>query len=323
MPGYAVKGYLEPFPDELAEKVREIAVPGAYLPMTVKGKIYGIAPYPGVNILFWNKEHFRAAGLDPEVGPKTWSEWLEMANQVTEAGQGKFYGGGVFVGPNFGGSLRIGPFMMMTPGGGFVDEDNNINFTHPANIRALKFIRELDKNTPSGIAGAPGEGGFSNAFNQGRICFDVDGPWRMAESTQAGIDVGCGPLPIPAVNGRPANVTIGAVFYGVPTYSKNKEGAFKYIMSFLDEYVQERSLLRIKRSCVLKSWGEDPANQDSYYYTIWQALQSQVAGLPTFNKENAKVWDIFHQLMTKAVVLTSGSVEEIMAEAQRKAEALQ
>lgn len=322
MPGYAVNGYLEPFPEDLAERVREIALPGAYLPMTVKGKIYGIASYPGVNVLFWNKDHLRAAGLDPEVGPKTWSEFLDMANKVTAAGNGEFYGGGCYVGPHFGGSLRVGPFMMMTPGGGFVDENNDINFTHPANIRALEFIRELNKNTPPGIAAAPGEGGFWNAFSQGRICFVVDGPWRMAEGSQVGIDVGYSPLPIPDTNGRVANVTIGAVYYGVPTYSQNKEGAFKYIMTMLDEYVQNRVLTIIKRSTVLKAWGAKLEHKGSFYYTMWEALRGQVVGLPTFKVQNAKVWDIFHQAMTKAIV-TSVPVEEIMAEAQAKAEALQ
>ena len=322
MPGYAFNGYLAPFPEDLAAKIREILVPGAYLPMTVKGEIYGIGPYPGVNVLFWNKDHFRAAGLDPEVGPKTWSEFLDMANKVTAAGKGEFYGGGTYVGPHFGGSLRVGPFMMMTPGGGFVDENNDINFTNPANIRAFEFLRELNENTPPGIAGAPGEGGWWNAFSQGQICFVVDGPWRMANAKLVGIDCGYSPLPIPDANGRAANVTIGAVFFGVPIYSKNKEGAFKYIMHLVDEYVQERTLPMINRSVVLKSWGENPENKTSYYYTIWQALQGQVVGLPTYDKQDAKVWDIFHQAMTQAI-MTTGSIEDIISKAEAKAKALQ
>jgi len=322
MPGYAAQGYLEPFPEALAEKIRETVIPGAYLPLTVGGKIYGLSACPGVNVLFWNKDLFRAAGLDPEVGPKTWSEWVDMANKITAAGKGKFYGGGVYVGPHYGGSLRVGPFMMMTAGGGFVDENNDIQFTHPGNIKAFEFLRELNKNTPPGIAAAPGEGGFWNSFNQGQMGFVVDGPWRLAEGTSVGIDVGYSTLPIPDVDGREANVTIGAAFWAVPTYSKNKEAAFKFIMTFLDEYVQERNLILIRRCVVLKSWGADPENQKSFYYTIWLALQGQVAGLPTYNKQNAKVWDIFHQAETRAIMST-GSIEDIMRKAEVEAKALQ
>lgn len=322
MPGFAAQGYLEPFPEALAEKVRETVVPGAYLPMTVGGKIYGLAPYPGVNVLFWNKDLFRKAGLDPEVGPKTWSEWLDMSNKITAAGKGKFYGGGVFVGPHFGGSLRVGPFMMMTAGGGFVDENNDIQFAHPGNIKALEFIRKLNKNTPPGIAAAPSEGGFWDAYHEGRMGFVVDGPWRQPEAEKVGIPTGYSPLPLPDVGGRAANVTIGAAFYSVPTYSKNKEGAFKLIETLIDQEVQAISLPLMKRSCVLMSWGDKPANQESYYYTFWLALQGQVVGLPTYKSQSAKVWDIFHQNMTKAIV-TDLPIDEIMAEAERRAKALQ
>jgi len=93
-------------------------------------------------------------------------------------------------------------------------------------------------------------------------------------------------------------------------------------MHLVDEYVQERTLPMINRSVVLKSWGEKPENKTSYYYTIWQALQGQVIGLPTYNKQDAKVWDIFHQAMTQAIIAT-GSIEDIMGKAQAKAEALQ
>ena len=144
----------------------------------------------------------------------------------------------------------------------------------------------------------------------------------MANAKLVGIDCGYSPLPIPDTNGRAANVTIGAVFFGVPVYSKNKEGAFKYIMHLVDEYVQERTLPMIHRSVVLKSWGENPENKTSYYYTIWEALQGQVVGLPTYNKQDAKVWDIFHQAMTQAI-MTTGSIEDIISKAEAKAKALQ
>jgi multiple sugar transport system substrate-binding protein len=40
MPGFAFNGYLLPFPDALAAKVRSEVIPGAYGPMEVDGKIY-------------------------------------------------------------------------------------------------------------------------------------------------------------------------------------------------------------------------------------------------------------------------------------------
>jgi sn-glycerol 3-phosphate transport system substrate-binding protein len=39
-------------------------------------------------LLYWNKEKFRKAGLDPDVGPKTWDEMGAFAKKLVDAGEG-------------------------------------------------------------------------------------------------------------------------------------------------------------------------------------------------------------------------------------------
>ncbi|WP_163537981.1 extracellular solute-binding protein [Gracilibacillus sp. YIM 98692] len=43
-------------------------------------------------MVFYNKELFEKAGLDPEQPPKTYEEFREYARKITEAGNGEFYG---------------------------------------------------------------------------------------------------------------------------------------------------------------------------------------------------------------------------------------
>ena len=43
-------------------------------------------------LLWYNKDLFRTAGLDPERPPATWAELREYARQITEAGNGQYYG---------------------------------------------------------------------------------------------------------------------------------------------------------------------------------------------------------------------------------------
>ena len=318
MPGFAFNGYLLPFPEELEAKVRDSVIQGAYKPMEVNGKIYGIATYPGVNALFWNKELLRKAGLDPEKAPGTWEEWLAMNEQITEAGNGEFYGGGTYAGPNFGGSLRVGPFMMMA-GGGFIDENGNSAFDTRGNIEALSFMRELAVHSPPGAAAGASEGGWWDAFNQEKIAYVVDGPWRLAAGTALGLDVGYSLLPVPQGKG-PANVTIGAAFYGVPTYSDNPEKAFAFIESLIDKRVQDLIIENNNRPPVLKVYESDSTFMDSYMSVFYRALKGDVSGLPTFmGNQNAKIWDVFHQHMTETII-TDGDVEEILQRAQGLAE---
>ncbi len=321
MPGFARQGYLEPFPPALAAKVRAEVVPGAYGPMEVDGEIYGIATFPGVNVLFWNKDLLRQAGLDPDRAPATWDEWLDMVEQITAAGNGEFYGGGTYAGPNFGGSLRVGPFMMMA-GGGFIDENGDVDFANEGNFEAFSFMRELAKNSPPGAVAGASEGGWWDALNQGRIAYVVDGPWRLAAGEALGIDIGYSTLPIPT-GGSAANVTIGAAFYGVPTYAENKEEAFLFIEALLDESVQDLHVQAGQRPPVLQMYSQDADFADSYIATFHETLYGDVSGLPTFKGEsNARIWDVFHQHMAEAIV-TDGDIREILARAQELGEQFQ
>ena len=317
MPGFAFNGYLLPFPDDLAAKVRSEIIPGAYGPMTVDGEIYGMATYPGVNVLFWNKDLLRQAGLDPEKAPETWDEWLEMCEQITAAGNGEFYGGGTYAGPNFGGSLRVGPFLMMA-GGGFIDSNGDAAFNTPGNVEALSFMRELATHSPPGAAAGASEGGWWDALNQGKIAYVVDGPWRLAAGEALGMDIGYSVLPIPE-GGSPANVTIGAAFYGVPTYAENPDAAFAFIESLIDKRVQDLVIVNNNRPPVRAEYENDSDFMDSYMSTFFLALQGDVSGLPTYKgDQNAKIWDVFHQHMTEAII-TEGDIGEILDRAQELA----
>lgn len=49
------------------------------------GKTYGIPFQRSTIVLFWNKDAFETAGLDPETPPENWEEMAEMAATVREA----------------------------------------------------------------------------------------------------------------------------------------------------------------------------------------------------------------------------------------------
>lgn len=60
----------------------------------VDGKIYMIPESSGEPhcMILYNKDIFKEAGLDPEVAPKTYSEFREYAAKITKAGGGRYYG---------------------------------------------------------------------------------------------------------------------------------------------------------------------------------------------------------------------------------------
>ena len=57
---------------------------------TYENRIYGVPLYADVSVLYWNKRLFKAAGLDPEVGPTTLGEIHDMAAKITGVEDGAF-----------------------------------------------------------------------------------------------------------------------------------------------------------------------------------------------------------------------------------------
>lgn len=320
MPGFALQGLLEPFPDDMAAEIRENIAPAAWKPMEVDGKIYGFAAQPGVNSLFWNKKLVKEAGIDPDKAPQSWDELLADIQKVTEAGKGKFYGGGVYAGPNAGGYLRYGPLLVIN-NGGFTDASGNPAFNSDANVKTVEFLRQLNKNHPPGLMVNPTEGTYFDAFKKQQTAYIIDGPWRASESESLGIEYGMSPIPLPE-GGKPGNITIGAAFNAVPKNAKNKEAAFEYIRALYSDEIQSLIADTGVRSPVKKSIAESPDYQTKHpeMYLHYQAMNGNVQGLPTFKKEDSKVWQIFGDAVTKAI-MTNGDIKSILDDAQAKAEA--
>ena len=87
----AAKGAIYPV-FELMRDQSEPFSPAAYLPAVtgyysdVAGNMLSFPFNASTPILYYNKDLFRAAGLDPEVAPKTWPEVGEAAKRLRAAG---------------------------------------------------------------------------------------------------------------------------------------------------------------------------------------------------------------------------------------------
>ncbi|MFC5529931.1 extracellular solute-binding protein [Cohnella yongneupensis] len=320
MPGFAQQGLLEPFPDDLANDIRQNVADAAWKPMEFDGKIYGLAAQPGVSSLFWNKDLVKKAGLDPEKAPTTWAELLENSQKVTAAGNDQFYGGGVYAGANFGGYLRYGALMMIN-GGGFADNGQPA-FNTAQNVETVSLLRELNAEHPAGLMVNTSEGAYFDAWYKGQLAYLIDGPWAAQQSKNKNIDVGMAPIPL-SPNGKPGDITIGAAFTSVPKDSKNKGAAFEYIRAMYSDEIQQLIADSNVRSPVLKKIAESDDYKAKHpdLYTHYLAMSGNVQGLPTFAKDSSKVWQLFGDAVVKSL-MTKGDIQAILDDAQQKAEAI-
>ncbi|MBU9710676.1 ABC transporter substrate-binding protein [Evansella tamaricis] len=103
-----------------------------------EGSTYSIPFQRSTQILFYNKEAFEAAGLDPETPPTTWDEIVEYGKLLTTDDQwGYEIPSTSFVAWLFQGlALQNGKNLMSSDG-------TEVYFDTPENVEALEFWRDL------------------------------------------------------------------------------------------------------------------------------------------------------------------------------------
>ena len=117
--------------------------PGVYAMSTYAGKTFGL-PFVGnfLQFLYWNRDHFKAGGLDAEKGPATWSDVLDLSKKLTVIKDGKVErlayvpnGSGEWM----GGAYRNGHNLW---GDGTPEK---VAIDHPLSLEALQYTKDLYK----------------------------------------------------------------------------------------------------------------------------------------------------------------------------------
>jgi len=118
------------------------------------GKTWGIPFQRSTIVMYYNKELFKAAGLDPNKPPATWAEMLEAAKKLTvKDASGKVTQYGVQI-PSSGFPYWLFQGLAIQNGVAMAnDAGNAVKFDDPAVIEALQYWIDLTKQGvhPSGI----------------------------------------------------------------------------------------------------------------------------------------------------------------------------
>jgi sn-glycerol 3-phosphate transport system substrate-binding protein len=118
------------------------------------GKTWGIPFQRSTVVLYYNKELFKAAGLDPNKPPATWAEMAEAAKKLTvKDASGKVTQYGVQI-PSSGFPYWLFQGLAIQNGVAMANDSGNaVKFDDPAVIEALQYWIDLTKQGvhPSGI----------------------------------------------------------------------------------------------------------------------------------------------------------------------------
>jgi multiple sugar transport system substrate-binding protein len=204
---------------------------------TYKGKKYAVPFSADVSVLFYNKDLFRKAGLDPESPPKTWAEIITYAEKIRALGSD--YYGFYFTGSTSGGyAFTWLPYIWASGGDIFTKDGTKATIDTPIVREALKFYQDLvtKKLVPAGAAVDTGSN-WTAPFLTGKIGMIVNGPSTINLLKKDHPEIDFGVALLPGKNGGASTFT-GGDDMAISKNSKLKKEAWSFLSFLLSDEVQ-------------------------------------------------------------------------------------
>ncbi|TLP44987.1 ABC transporter substrate-binding protein [Cohaesibacter sp. CAU 1516] len=319
---------IEPFDAYVSEDEKKSWF-GAFYPAFMEnsqtgGKTWGIPFQRSTPVMYWNKEAFKEAGLDPDHAPANWDELVEISKKlVKKDAAGNVTQWGVRI-PSEGFPYWL--FQgLSTPAGAILAnaDGNKTNFDDPKVIEATQFLVDLSKKYGVMQEGAIAWGPTPKAFfeREAAIVWTTTGNLtNMREN--APFDFGVGFLPKKERFGAP---TGGGNFVLFKEASQEQKKAAVDFVKWITapEQAAKWSMATGYVAPRADAWETDAMKQ--YVKDFPQAavardqLQYAVAELSTY--ENRKVTSILNDALSAAIA-GEKTPQEALKEAQEKAEAI-
>ncbi|MFK7997687.1 MAG: ABC transporter substrate-binding protein [Granulosicoccus sp.] len=315
--------------DELVETAEDQAWLESFYPAFMAnsqtgGKTYGIPFQRSTPVLYWNKEAFAEAGLDPDTPPANWEETVEMGKKLVQKDDsGNVTRWGVRI-PSSGFPYWL--FQGLTTQNNAIlanAEGNQTNFDDPQVLEALEYLVALSTEHQVMAPGIVEWGATPKAFFEGQTAMMWTSTGNLTNVREnAPFDFGVGLLPAKERYGAP---TGGGNFYIFRESSdEQKQAAFDFVKWITaPEQAAKWSIATGYVAPSPAAW--ETEEMQAYAKDFPPALVARdqleyaVAELSTY--ENQRVTGIFNDALAAAIT-GSKSPADALAEAQQQADAI-
>lgn len=262
----------------------------------VDGKLYGSPMQYNVSYLYWNKDLFAEAGLDPEKAPATMDELAEYAVKLTNPEKNQY-------GLALPTSVTYMQFLWAN-GGDADDPSTNTNLLDSEeNVKTLEWLQDLMVNkkvSPASITGPEAD----TMLQAGQIGMYMSGPWQINGLRAQGINFGIAPC---VAGSAGAFSPAGGCSYVIPkgTEESHKLAAYKFMQYWLTDDILKEWSQRNGFPVWSKTLMEDPEIQNDEVlsaiskateigrsYNLGYSLASQI--------DNDVMIPLFEKVMTGA-----------------------
>ncbi len=211
----AAKGAIKPV-QEMMKEAGEKFDPNSYLPAIVgyystsKGEMLSFPFNSSSAVLWYNKDAFKKAGLDPAKPPKTWPETIDYAKKLKAAGYQTCGVSTAWVT-----WLLLEQFSawhnvpLATKANGMDGFDTELKFNSPLHVKLVAQLAELQKDKTFDYSGRTNTG--EGRFTSGECpLFLTSSAFYGNVKANAKFEFGAAPMPyFPDVAGAPQNSIIG------------------------------------------------------------------------------------------------------------------
>ncbi len=192
----------------------------------IEGKTWGIPFQRSTIVAYYNKDMFRAAGLDPESPPSTWDEMISMGKALTNDGT---YG---LMIPSTGYPYWMFQALAIQNGKEVMSDDGlTTYFDDPAVVETLEFWKSLSQEHGIMPTGTVEWGTLRQAFLEGQTAMMWHSTGNLtAVKNNASFDFGVAELP---ANVRKGSPTGGGNFYVFKDTSPEEQAAALKLIEFM------------------------------------------------------------------------------------------
>jgi multiple sugar transport system substrate-binding protein len=304
LPQYVKQGYLQPIPQDL---MSTSSIESHFIPMIqaskMNGKYYTLPIAVRSLALFYNKDMFKQAGLDPNSPPKTWDELIQDAKRMTKRdSNGKLQQEGFAWDVNGQGYHAFEEVLLRQWGvEPFSADGKKVEWnSSPNGLDAFKYWINMEKNEKIGEPNFLTD--YNTAFKAGKAGIIIDGSFDIAAIKDAAkFNWGVTTLPVKEEGGVKSNFGsywTNGIAKGVT--GAKLDAAKKFIKFLISDNTQKEWLKNVGEIPAAASFANDQTiNSDPIYGPFVEGLKNSHA---TFFVDEAKERDSMSSQIDKILL---------------------
>jgi multiple sugar transport system substrate-binding protein len=316
VPSRALSGLIEPLDAYMRGSGMNLATfwPATHNIIRANNKVYALPLETDVRVLYYNKDAFRSAGLNPNRPPATFNELVSYSDKLTTKDAN-----GRLTRVGFAPTLGNTAFYVYAwlNGGEFADKSGALTLNTPKNLEALRWM--VDRQQAYGrremAAFAAGFGANENdPFIGGKVAMIVQNNTFAGNIRRYAPKMNWGVAPLPN-NGTKASWSNGFSLE-MSAKSPNKAAAWEFMKYLMSDKVQ---LEYAKRNSSMVGNLNAARSAELLKDPVWRVFLQQmtVSRFRPFSREAPTWYDSALQPQVDAALLGTKTPEQALIDAQK------